>query len=67
MYLQGRGGDAAPGIEGAGFYGPGSGSAVFLVHAGKTPGSRPRGVEKGPADVSQLRNGCYHTGYVNVL
>jgi hypothetical protein len=32
--LQGQGGDAAGGVKMAGLYGPGSGSAVFLVHAG---------------------------------
>ncbi len=34
--LQGQGDDAAGGVNQAGLYGPGSGSAVFLVHAGES-------------------------------
>ena len=34
---QGLLGNAAEGVRMAGFYGQGSGSAVFLVHAGESP------------------------------
>ncbi len=64
---QGRGGDAAVGVRRTGFGGPGSGSGVFLIHEGENSGGRPRGVEELPAGVSQLRNGYYHAGCVNVL
>jgi hypothetical protein len=73
--------DVVGGVQAAGLYGPGSGSAVFLVHAGSprqapadhhpsdedlSPGT-PDQQEMNPAGVYQLRRGCYHTGSVNVL
>jgi hypothetical protein len=78
---QGQGGDATGGVEMASLYFPGSGSAVFLVHAGSprqapadhhpSDGNQwlghPDEQEMNPAGVYQLRNGCYHTGSVNVL
>ena len=65
--LQGQSGDATWGVGMAGFERPGSGSAVFLVHAGESRAGVRGMVGSLPAGVSQLRNGCYHTGIVNVL
>jgi hypothetical protein len=79
--VQGQSADVVVGVQAAGLYGPGSGSAVFLVHAG-SPRQAPADddpsdgnlwlgtadeQEMNPAGVYQLRNGCYHTGSVNVL
>lgn len=66
-YLQGQGWDATGGVAGARWNGPGSGSAVFLIHPGENSGRRPLAGVGTPAGVSQLRNGYYHAGYVNVL